>query len=412
MNMKVVACLAFLLNTILFATYYAIAKEALARIDPILFTFLEMTILVPPGLCILAFTWRRITPSLLKCGVLLGSSLCLALFTIAIALDRSTATGTAFFPALNGFLAALFTWAFLRQPIAKATWCAGLLSIGGSTLLMLNSPMGGLRGALTAFLGGLFFTGYVFLSDTIPHDEAAHWPLFGIELLTMAAWASLVVLLFGNWQAIHPTLPKDALVILYVAGACTFLPTLLTVIMQKYISAVTVSFIYILEPVLGAGIATLYLHETLPLVGYIGGGFVVAGAVIHTLGTAGWSAHQQTHEYAPTSDYRQPATFTWSTAAYQLLGIVAVACILYGIGGFPPPSWQHLYQLVPLLLTLWQQGQSMYVDLLLAQASCWLLAWVLLIGMSCGIALRMVQTLLRERDDFSMMDQWNERGVL
>ena len=446
MNMKVLACLAFLLNTILFATYYAVAKEALSRIDPLLFTFFELTILAPIGLCILAFTRTRITPSILKRGGLLGSVLCLALFTIALALDRSTATGTAFFPALNGFLAALFARMFLRQPLAKATWCAGLLSVMGSALLLLNSPMGGVRGALTALLGGLFFTSYVFLSETIPHDETTHWPLFGIELVTMAAWASLVVLLFGNWQTLHPTLPKDALIILYVAGACTFLPTLLTVIMQKYISAVTVSFIYILEPVLGAGIATLYLHETLPLVGYLGGSLVVAGALTHTCfqspqagpentrfsaapsepedtfqtrksqvsrywEIAGQSAHQQSHTYAPTPAYRRPAPFSWSTAAYQLLGIGVVAGLLYRIGGFPLSLWQHVYQQAPLLLSLWQQGQSMYVDLLLAQAVCWLLAWILLIGMSCSTALRIVQTLFRARDDFSLMDQWNERGL-
>ncbi len=410
--MKVVAYLAFLLNTILFATYYAVAKEALARIDPILFTFFEMMTLAPVGLCILAFNWHTITPSLLKRGVLLGSSLCLALFTIAIALDRSTATGTAFFPALNGFLAALFARIFLRQPIAKATWCAGLLSVIGSTLLMLNSPMGGVRGALTAFLGGLFFTGYVFLSDTVPHDETAHWPLFGIELLTMAAWASLVVLLFGNWQNIHPPLPKDALSILYVASACTFLPTLITVAMQKYISAVTASFIYILEPVLGAGISALYLRETLPLMGYIGGSLVVAGAVIHTWGTARQFVHQPTHKYAPTPAYQQSIAFLWSRAGYQLLGLVAVACILYGIGGFPPSSWQQTYTLGPLLLPLWQQGANMFVILLLAQTVCWLLAWILLIGMSCGVALRAVQTLFREQDDLSMIDQWNERSTL
>lgn len=250
MNMKLVAVLAFLLNTILFATYYAVAKEALARIDPLMFTFFEMTALAPAGLCILAFTWHRITPSLLKHGVLLGSSLCLALFTIAIALKYCTATGTAFFPALNGFLAALFARVFLRQPTVRATWCAALLSVIGTALLMTNSPMGGVRGTLIAFLGSLFFTGYVFLSDFMSHDERFHWPLFGIELLTMALWAGLVALLFGNWQAVHPTLPRDALVILYVAGACTFLPTLITVVMQKYISAVTVSFIYILEPAL------------------------------------------------------------------------------------------------------------------------------------------------------------------
>ncbi|HZT98885.1 MAG TPA: hypothetical protein VFA10_04455, partial [Ktedonobacteraceae bacterium] len=78
----------------------------------------------------------------------------------------------------------------------------------------------------------------------------------------------------------------------------------------------------------------------------------------------------------------------------------------------PPSSWQHVYRLGPLLLSLWQLGQNMYIDLLLAQASCWLLAWVLLVGMSCSLAFRMVQMLFRKQDDFSMMDQWSERGIL
>ncbi len=47
MKMKVVACLAFLLNAVLFGTYYAISKEVLGRIDPIVFSFFEMIILLP-----------------------------------------------------------------------------------------------------------------------------------------------------------------------------------------------------------------------------------------------------------------------------------------------------------------------------------------------------------------------------
>src|SRR5258707_15705418 len=98
----------------------------------------------------------------------------------------------------------------------------------------------------------------------------------------MALCANLIVLLFGNWQTVHPSLPHDIWVVLYVAGACTFLPTLITVLMQKYVSAVTVSFIYILEPILGAVVANMYLHEALPLDGYIGGGVIVVGAIIYT----------------------------------------------------------------------------------------------------------------------------------
>lgn len=287
-KMKLVAILAFFLNVLCFATYYAVAKEALNRIDPLIFTYFEMMTLVPAALLIIICSWRHITRAIVKRGILLGSSLCLALFTIAIALKYTTATSVAFYPALNGLLAAVIAWMFLRQPIRKSTWFAGLLSVVGVYLLVLNSNMGGWRGSLIAFLGGMFFTIYVFLSDSHGQDEGkhAHWPLFGIELLTMALWGNLVVLLFGDWSAVHPSLPKDIWVVLYVAGACTFVPTLIAAAMQCYITPVTVSFIYILEPVLGALMAAYYLHEMLPLVAYVGGLLVVLGALIHTCGTA------------------------------------------------------------------------------------------------------------------------------
>src|SRR5437762_7661019 len=173
MKMKVVACLAFLLNTVLFSTYYAVAKEVLGRIDPIVFTFFEMMALVPLALCIIVLSWPSITRQVIKRGIVLGSTLCLALFTIAIALKYTSATSTAFFPASNGFLAAIFAWLFLRQPIRKATWFAGALSIIGVIMLVMNSSMGGWRGSMIAFLGGLFFTGYVFVSDSEQHAEGS-----------------------------------------------------------------------------------------------------------------------------------------------------------------------------------------------------------------------------------------------
>src|SRR5450759_1347449 len=286
MKLKIVACLFFLLNTFLFATYYSVSKEALGRIEPIVFSFCEMVTLLPAGICILIVSRKDLSKTVVKRGVLLGSWLCLALFTIAIALKYTTATSTAFFPSLNGLLAALIAWLIFRQPIGKVTWFAGLMSVVGTVLLISNSSMGGWRGMTIAFLGGLFFTCYVFLADHQQQEDIAPWPLFGVELVTMAGWAMLIALLFGDWQSVHPSFPKDIWIILYIAGATTFLPTLITVLMQKYVSPVTVSFIYILEPILGAIVANMYLHETLPLQGYIGGGLVVVGTIIHTLSVA------------------------------------------------------------------------------------------------------------------------------
>jgi hypothetical protein len=50
MKLKMVALLAFLFNAFLFGTYYAVAKDALERIDPIVFTFFTMMALVPVAL--------------------------------------------------------------------------------------------------------------------------------------------------------------------------------------------------------------------------------------------------------------------------------------------------------------------------------------------------------------------------
>jgi drug/metabolite transporter (DMT)-like permease len=316
MKMKLVAGLAFLLNSILFATYYAVSKEALGRIDPIVFSFFEMISLVPAALCIIVLSWKDINKVVVKRGVLLGSWLCLALFTIAIALKYTSATSTAFFPSLNGFLAALIAWFFLRRPVKKLTWLAGLLSVVGTVMLVMNLPTGNWRGSLIAFLGGVFFTCYVFLADHQQVDESAPWALFGIELLTMALWANLVVLLFGDWRAVQPSLPHDLWVVLYVAGACTFLPVLITVLMQKHLSPVTVSFIYILEPILAAVAANIYLHEVLPIQAYVGGALVVVGAIIHTYGVA----RQSTKERSEAIQEQSSASWT----SQMLVGLVSV----------------------------------------------------------------------------------------
>lgn len=308
--MKLVAGLAFLLNTVLFATYYSVAKEALGRIDPIIFSFFEMIALVPLALCVMLISWRDMNRAVVKQGIFLGSWLFLALITIAIALKFTTATSTAFFPSLNGFLAAFIAWIFLRQPVKKLTWFAGVLSVLGTVLLVVYSSAGTLRGSLIAFLGGVFFTCYVFLTDHQQKHDIAPLPLLSIELLTMALWANLVVLLFGDWRTVHPALPHDLWVVLYVAVACTFLPTLITVLMQKHLSAVTISFIYILEPFLGAIIALFYLHELLPVQAYLGGLLVVTGAIMHT---AGMSITRRPISVRSASTFAESSNVYWQS---------------------------------------------------------------------------------------------------
>ncbi len=384
-KMKVIAGLAFLLNTLLFGSYYSVAKEALERVDPIVFTFFVMMTLVPPAICIIAFSWRQMNREAVKSGFLLGSCLCLGLFTLAVALKYNSATGTAFFPSLNGLLAAIFTWIFLRQPITKSTWFAGLVSVSGAVLLMLNASMGGARGALIAFIGGLFCTFYVFLADHEQKGQTAYWPLFGVELLTMGLWGSLLALLFGDWQVVHLALPKDLWVVLYIGIGTTLLPTIFTVWLQKYISPITVSFIYILEPILGAVVAFLYLHEVLPLDGYIGGLLVVAGVVIHTWGTVERPQRLRVERMQPVA-VRAGQTSWFNALIYPMVCSLVGVLLVYKLGGFPPAAWYELASVSPQLPGLLQGAHRVDALLLLGQSFSWLLAWGALIALG-GLAM-------------------------
>ena len=229
---------------------------------------------------------------------------------------------------------------------------------------------------LIAFLGGLFFTCYVFLADHQQQEDVASWPLFGVELLTLAGWAMLIALLFGDWHAVHPSLPKDIWVILYIAVMTTFLPFMITVLVQKYISPVTVSFIYILEPIPGAIVANLYLHEMLPLQGYLGGCLIVVGTIIHTWSVSLHSPKGRSLQSVFTRlDEHIHRSFI-RLVGYPLLLLAISLVLLYRYGGFPPAAWLELYLIWPHLSSLLQQGSGAAVVVLFVQAVCWFIAWV------------------------------------
>ena len=283
--MKILACALFLLNTILWATYYAATKAALQRIDPFIFSFLELASVAPAALLLLLISWKQVTKEVWRRGLILGGWLWLAVLTTTTALKYTTATNTAFFPSLNGFLAALIAWLILRQRISKGTWLAGAISVVGALLMIFDSFSAGqwLGGDGIAFLGAFFYTCYIFQVDReTSKEEVAHLPIFAIELLTMAVCSLVVALAVGDWHNFHPIFPKDAGTVLYVGFATTFLPTIIATFMQRYVSPVTTAFIYVLEPMWSAFAAAIYLGEVLSFRGYLGGACILLGAILNT----------------------------------------------------------------------------------------------------------------------------------
>lgn len=282
---RLAACLLFL-NPILWASYFAVTKEALERFDPAVFATLDVLVALPFGILILAFTWKRLNRKVVFAGTVLGCFFAAEILTEMYALDHTTATNAGFLPSLQGFLAILIAYLVLRRRVSSVNWLAGVLSLAGAVILLVESPKAGGHwyGDLLALLAMVIFTVHVFAIDKLTSDRSLGLlPCFGVELVVAAVIVSFGSLFLADWQSF--TLPggRDVLIILYVGVITTVLPTAIAIFFQSYVSPVYVIFIYMIEPLWMALIAFLYIGETLTALGYLGGGLIVFGAIMNTL---------------------------------------------------------------------------------------------------------------------------------
>lgn len=237
-----------------------------------------------PGLIILSLLGRHLTISIVKSGLILGFVLYGGVFTSTWALYFTSATDTGFYPALNGVIASGISWIIYKLRPSKLTAIAAMLSLLGVALLFSqsHSKSYSLSGEIIALGAAFIYTVYIFLAERETVDSGISiWLIFALELLTMA-FCSIIVLIathhtFSN--SYNQLVPIKWLVI-YAGIATTFVPTAISIFFQKYISAVTVAYLYVLEPVWGALIAHFWIGESITNIAYVGGVFILSGSFI------------------------------------------------------------------------------------------------------------------------------------
>ena len=284
--MKLVASAVLFLTPILWASYYAVTKEALDRFEPAAFATLDVLVALPFGIAIV-IAWRKhLDRATVMGGIVLGALLACELLVYSFALDYTTATNAGFIPSSQGFLAIVIAAFALRQRVPVPTWIAGILCLTGVLLVVLESPSSGghWRGDALLFLGTFIFTAYVFAIDRIASGrKVALWPCFGVELVTVAVIIGAVSPFFVDWSTFAQPATSDVYVILYVGIATTVAPAAICIFFQPYVSPIYVAFIFVLEPLWAALVSTLYLGETVTTLAYVGGGMILIAAAANTI---------------------------------------------------------------------------------------------------------------------------------
>jgi len=279
------AVFALFLNPVLWGSFYTLAKQAVELTNPLMFSTSEVIATTPVALLILLMRRKHLSRQCFSRGVVLGALLYSVVILSIFALRYTTATNTAFFPALNGVLACAIAWLVLRQRISAASVVAGALSVLGAVCVFRSSGASGghAGGDLIALASAFMYTIYLFATKQLTADERADdWCLCAVELLTLAVLATAFTTAGHAWDPTVLGRPQFVSVALYVGLGTTFIPTAIGIFFQRYVSAVDVAFLYVLEPVWGALFAYLLLSESLSALGYLGGGLIIASSIVQT----------------------------------------------------------------------------------------------------------------------------------
>lgn len=306
--MRKISILALLLNTVLFAAYYPVAKGALAYFDEYVFMALVGLLTVPVGLALIGSERSPGRPLLnhqtIRSGLTLGVLSNLAFLVSVQALHHTTATNTAFLGALDGLIGAVIAAGILRERQHALTWAAGGVSLTGALIMIVggSAAQAGL-GDLLALFGGIIYAWSVFQTDRETRRPGVGTRgLLGVMLLTEAGLSLVQSLVLGDWR---PTLSigmgAHLPVLVFVAIVTTVLPYAVTLGLQRFVPPVTVSFIYILEPVWGAVFASLWLGERLTAVGLLAAGLILLGSVL-ALVASGLPVAQPSLAYSQAGD--------------------------------------------------------------------------------------------------------------
>lgn len=179
-----------------------------------------------------------------------------------------------------------------REPLRRGDLALGLLVIPGLALIGGGIPGGMGAGLLAGVVSALLAAVFMLLNKRAigTHDA------LGVSAVEFAAGLALLLVLLpwlpGGAPAAAPLppglawpAPRDLVLLVVLAGACTVLPFALSLVALRQVSAFTVQLVVNLEPIYAIAIAAAFLGESRELGAafYAGAALVLAAVGGHAV---------------------------------------------------------------------------------------------------------------------------------
>ncbi len=260
----------------------ATAQTSLHHIDPVIFVALQMVLLLPVTLVLLWFSRRSCPALIVRQGFIGGLFLGIAFVGVALSLRSLGMIPTALLMALDGVIASGISWLILRQRQSVSTCLAAGCAASGAFLLWWVSPSAWQADVL-ALGGGCLFTLYAFhveRSELVRGSIKRMGGFLGGLFGSMAAMTLALALCFGWWPSLQSFSAADLNTLVYTSLATVLIPVALSTFLLRHISAVSLAFFALLEPLASIVFAAVFGSLSFPFFGWFGVGFIFLSVLV------------------------------------------------------------------------------------------------------------------------------------
>lgn len=276
-----------LLASVMWGTSFPGSKLTVGVVDPLFLTTARIAIGALSGFLVLALL-RRVDTSVFRSPYVwvLGALNAIGFDLQNVGISLTTASKTALLVNVNVVFIAILMALVFRERVTWAKVLGILVGVFGVVVLATeldpNSLQGGqFAGDVLVFLSGVVWSFYVIGVKEMVDQGGDYIALTAGILATTALYAAVPVALLG--------IPAPAAVegwvgIVYLGLVPTFFPLLLYVFSMRTISPTISALLILLEVVVAAALSFAFLADRLSLYTLLGGGLILGGAYVVTLG--------------------------------------------------------------------------------------------------------------------------------
>ena len=275
-----------ILATLIWGSTFAVVKDAMNEVNEYYIVFVRSLIAAIP---LLIITYIKNKSSLfdlqlIKKGAIIGLALSLSYLFQNVGMLYTSASNSAFIIASNVILVPIFLFLFYKHSFNGKSIVSVIIVLGGLALLTLKEGSAINIGDFYSFLAATVTSFHIIWSGRFVKNSEL-LALVSYQFLFSALFSLFVSLILAP-ESLHLNYSVEAYSsLLYLGFLGTLFCYFTSIWSQKYLSYLSVSLVFSLEPVFAAIIAYFYLGEVLTSKAIFGAFLIVFGILFFELGS-------------------------------------------------------------------------------------------------------------------------------